>query len=82
MMRWNCAEKHINLGGLRVSAVRYCFSGELSVSQAPGVIRTYLTCQQQTSNETTTVSMILMMPKDGKEIDIENYGNQHAHEQP
>jgi hypothetical protein len=33
------------------------------------------------SSETTTASMILKMPKDGKEIDIENYGNQHAHEQ-
>lgn len=81
-MRWNYAEKHTNRGGLQVSAVRYCFNGELLVSQIPGIIHASLTCRQQTRNETMTVSMMQTMPKDGKETDIGNCGNQRARGQP
>jgi hypothetical protein len=81
MRQSNCAEKHINHGGLQVSAVRYYFSGELSVSQPASTIRSSLICWQQTSNGMTTASMTPRMPKDGREIHVENYGNQHAQEQ-
>jgi len=51
MKQSNYAERHINRGGLQVSAVRYCFSGELLVSQVLGIIHAPLIRQQRMSHE-------------------------------